>query len=200
MSIYQNGKIYKITCDETKLIYYGSTCKTLTERLSAHKCPVKEGNSKCATTKMINMKIELVENYPCESKKELLRREGYYIKNNECCNEKIAGRTMKEYRKDNRVRILKYKKDYHEKNYEKEKEYRLAYNKRENVKERMKGYNEKYYYDNLEYHKERGAKYREANREKLLKKITCECGSIHSYENRHGHYKTKKHINFINSK
>ena len=31
-----------------------------------------------------NCKIELVENYPCSSKEELLKREGEYIQNNTC--------------------------------------------------------------------------------------------------------------------
>ena len=31
-------------------------------------------------------KIELIEDYPCNSQEELLRREGHYIKNTDCAN------------------------------------------------------------------------------------------------------------------
>ena len=34
----------------------------------------------------MNEEIELVENYPCNSKEELEKKEGEYIKNNECVN------------------------------------------------------------------------------------------------------------------
>jgi hypothetical protein len=34
---YQNGKIYKIVCNKTSLIYYGSSCEpTLARRLAKH--------------------------------------------------------------------------------------------------------------------------------------------------------------------
>ena len=42
---------------------------------------------------MENCKIELVENYACNSKEELNAREGFYIQNNECVNKLVAGRT-----------------------------------------------------------------------------------------------------------
>ena len=49
-----------------------------------------------------NCKIELVELFPCNIKAELLKREGEIIKNNECVNKFIPGRTQSEYQKDNR--------------------------------------------------------------------------------------------------
>ena len=45
---------------------------------------------------MENCKIELVENYPCNSKEELTAREGFYIQSNECVNKLVAGRTQRE--------------------------------------------------------------------------------------------------------
>jgi hypothetical protein len=41
-------------------------------------------------------KIELIELYPCNSKAELERREGYHQQNIDCVNRNIAGRTHKE--------------------------------------------------------------------------------------------------------
>ena len=59
-------------------------------------------------------KIELVEAFPCSSKVELLKREGWYQLNNPCVNKKIAGRTIKEsnkkYYDDNKEKIRNDKK------------------------------------------------------------------------------------------
>ena len=41
-------------------------------------------------------KIELIEDYPCESREQLAKREGHYIKQEECINKVVAGRTVKE--------------------------------------------------------------------------------------------------------
>jgi hypothetical protein len=45
--------------------------------------------------------IELLEQYPCNSREELNRREGSYIRKINCVNKNIAGRTKKQYRIDN---------------------------------------------------------------------------------------------------
>ena len=55
---------------------------------------------------MDNCKIELIENYCCECKEELLRREGHYIRENECVNKLIAGRTKKEYKSENKEKLI----------------------------------------------------------------------------------------------
>ena len=47
--------------------------------------------------------MERIENYPCNSRQEVTRREGWRQRNNECVNHNIAGRTQKEYREDNQV-------------------------------------------------------------------------------------------------
>jgi hypothetical protein len=49
----------------------------------------------------------LVENYSCNSKKELETRERYYIENNECVNKNMPTRTMKEYQEENKEKIKK---------------------------------------------------------------------------------------------
>ena len=47
-----------------------------------------------------NCKIELIENYPCQSKEELFKREGGHIKATECVNRQIASRTQQEWKLD----------------------------------------------------------------------------------------------------
>ena len=81
-SYYSQGKIYKIVCNKTGLIYIGSTCKTLNERLKKHEYDmnlfIKNYKTKksylCSSFFVFlnkDYKIELIENYPCSSKLEL---------------------------------------------------------------------------------------------------------------------------------
>jgi len=114
MSDYSNGKIYKIVCHETHEVYYGSTTSTLGIRLSQHKC-----KSKCKSKQIMdrgNYSIILVKDFPCESRKELEREEGIYIRNNECINKMVAGRTHEEYREENKDKKCEYDKVYREEN------------------------------------------------------------------------------------
>ena len=119
---YQNGKIYLIYSKKYPIMYYGSTCKTIQERLNKHEDDYKRflnGKKECITSYNIielgNYDILLVEEYPCNSKKELEAREAHYIRNNFhlCVNKRIAGRTYKEWYDDNREKMRKYhREDY----------------------------------------------------------------------------------------
>ncbi len=77
---YNNSKIYKIVCNNTGLVYYGSTTqKYLTARLEQHRKYKKIYN--CSSKKIIdggNYDILLVENVDCNNKDELRSRERFY--------------------------------------------------------------------------------------------------------------------------
>ena len=92
---YQKGKIYKIECHTTGLIYIGSTTATLKRRLSNHKCSRTPISNQVLENN--NYEIILIENYPCQNKTELLTKEGKYQKEINCVNKKIAGQTSEEY-------------------------------------------------------------------------------------------------------
>lgn len=83
MSDYKNGKIYKLTSKQTDKIYVGSTTYTLNYRMGHHKSRVKNGNPKnmasCEILKYDDAIIELIEDYPCDSKTELEKREQHYM-------------------------------------------------------------------------------------------------------------------------
>mgnify|MGYP000383068784 CR=1 FL=1 len=65
---YQNGKVYKIINENNEIIYIGSTAEEkLCKRYAKH------------YLKAPNNKIILIENYPCNSKEELLMREQQII-------------------------------------------------------------------------------------------------------------------------
>jgi len=193
---YQNGKIYKIECNITNEIYIGSTCQpTLARRLTGHVDrykQVKKG-AHCSRLSSYNIiergdyNIYLIENFPCDNKDELTKREGELIKqmkNDETVvNITIPGRTKAEYRIDNKDKINADKKKYRENNKDKTKEY--SKNNKEKINATAK-------------------KYSEANQEKnkAYKKVqyTCECGSTICLVKKSSHIKTKKHIKFVESK
>ena len=143
MPEYQRGKMYKIVCNVTDEIYVGSTTKMyLSERLVAHVSAAKsQAQSRQCTSKQIidrgDYKIELIENYPCDTKKELHLREGFHVMNNVCVNKVTPGRTkkecdkiyrdkhkdeakiyMKQYRETQGEDLLKKKREYHHANKE----------------------------------------------------------------------------------
>jgi hypothetical protein len=94
---YLYGKIYKITCNTSGLVYIGSTTKSLEERLQKHIYDYrrfiisdkKKFISSIFIIYLQNYKIELLENYPCLTKIELETREKYYINTTDCVNEKF---------------------------------------------------------------------------------------------------------------
>jgi adenylate kinase family enzyme len=122
MPDYSLGKIYMVypkvdNADEGD-VYYGSTTNTLSRRMSEHRnskrCKIlfdKYGVENCF--------IELVEEYPCETKEQLNKKEGEYIRSYKCINKRIAGRTKKEWFRDNRDNLSEKHKDYYAENRDK---------------------------------------------------------------------------------
>ncbi len=115
MPNYENGKIYKLICDKTDKIYIGSTVRNLNIRLSGH----KNKTSLCFSKQLFELgevKIELIENYPCNSRKELNTRERYFIEKYKdiVVNKVIPTRTNNEYYKEylkNDEKKLQFKKN-----------------------------------------------------------------------------------------
>ena len=123
---YQNGKIYRIVCNQTGLQYIGSTCMPLSTRLYQHKRLYKDGKS--GTSKLVlennDCSIVLLEDCPTDRKELLLQRERFYIETMECVNKKIPTRTPHEWYEDNKD-ILANK---YQMNREKRIEYQKAWN------------------------------------------------------------------------
>jgi hypothetical protein len=139
---YNNGKIYKIVCNTTGLVYIGSTTKNkLCERLTQHKSRFKKYNegdnikySSFLVLENNNYNIILIENYKCNNKDELTARERYYIEKIECVNSVIPGRTRKE--RDN-LKVNKIKKSISDKKYYEKNKIKI----RESGKDYRKNYN-----------------------------------------------------------
>lgn len=141
MPNYQNGKIYKIESLIGGCVYYGSTTKKyLCNRFAQHRSNYRTGViiTSGIVLQYPDAKIYLVELYPCNSKDDLTKREGYYIKKNECVNRHVAGRTQKEWQKDNKEKVNSYIKKYYVNNKEKVdsyfKQYRIDNKEKINLK------------------------------------------------------------------
>jgi len=114
---FSKGKIYKITNDYNNDIYVGSTCDTLGRRFSRHKSDSKKEKYKhYKLYKLMNeigferFRIQLIINYPCEDIYQLTQKEGEYIRLLGTLNQRVEGRTQKEYKQ--KPEYKKYKKQY----------------------------------------------------------------------------------------
>jgi len=146
---FKNPKIYALSSPHTNLLYIGSTCMSLGLRLRNHQELYKQfikgsHNRKCSAFKLFELgfddvRIETIDE--CEDiccKKALLKKERFWIENNNCVNKNIPSRTAlesskahyynhieekKQYYIDNREKRIQYAKDYIKANQEKYNEY-----------------------------------------------------------------------------
>ena len=144
-----------------------------------------------------NCKIELVENYVCSSIAELHKREGYYIKNNDCINKNISGRSAKERYNDN-------PETYKEKAKTITETIKMGASKNtmttsENICVKSNAV--------IIIAKKHTTKNNKKNIKRIMltksyerksKKITCDCGCIISYGYKAQHFRTKKRQDWLN--
>ena len=98
MNKYRNGKIYKLIDLTNDNIYIGSTIQTLDKRLSTHKTDSSRYNT--ASKEIIlngEYKIQLICNYPCNSKRALEKEEQRYIDMYDCVNKYKSYITEKQF-------------------------------------------------------------------------------------------------------
>jgi hypothetical protein len=132
---YENSVIYKIYCKDENIkdVYVGSTTN-FQKRKWAHKTKCCNTKSECYNRyvyKFIrengnweNWNFEILEKVKCKDIKELhLYERKWFDKMNSTLNCDVPNRTRKEWRKDNRDRLNKKKKEYYQKNKHKNKEY-----------------------------------------------------------------------------
>ncbi len=183
------GQIYKICSNHPEItdIYVGSTEQKLGARMASHRYKYKRYLKNLSTNTSIfesftkhgvdKFHIELIENFPCNTKTELKSRENHFIRELQCVN-KYRAYTPPEVKKKEGV--------------ERAKQYRLL--NKESIREKKK----QEYQDNKEKHKEKSKKYRTEHDEEAKKKVSCSCGCIVAKRQLTEHYKTKKHLNFQN--
>ena len=195
MTNYNNGKIYKIEPinGDTGDIYIGSTTKEyLCQRMTSHRSDYKRWKDGKRKDRIMafdlfdkygieNCNILILEYVNANTKDELLAREKYYVNSMLCINKYSPLRT-----EDERIAQLSVLK---KKNYEENRE---RYNENNKIYRLANKTNitalKKIYY--------------EENKEKLLSKTkerySCVCGSICGIYDKQKHFRSKKHIKFIN--
>jgi len=180
---YQKGKIYKIESHVGPKIYIGSTTKQyLSQRMEKHRSNYKSWKKgEYGLIKSFelfdeygleNCQIILLESCPCNSKDELNAKEAHYIRSLPCINKYIPGRSIAEWRNDNKEQLKEKAKQYSEINKDKIKEYSIMYNKIN--KEKIK--------------------------EQKSVPFKCDCGSCFRRDDKARHERTKKHLNYLASK
>ena len=138
---YKKSVIYKICCNDVGItdVYVGSTTN-LSKRKPCHK---SKCNNECDKSHNYNVyqfiranggwdnwDVVMVEEYPCDNKKQLHTRERYHMELlNATLNSIIPTRTIKQYQKDNAEHIKARKKEYTKDNAEHIKEYQKEYRK-----------------------------------------------------------------------
>jgi group I intron endonuclease len=153
---YANGKIYRLVNNVDDEFYVGSTCGKLSKRKNEHKSLTKSKPhikiyQHLNNIGWENVSIVLIEEYPCENKMELLRRERHWVDElNPSLNKQVPTRTQQQYRDDNKDRIRQRDASYYEKN-----------------RTRIIESTTKYRAENIQQINETKKKYVEKNREKL---------------------------------
>ena len=185
---YERGKIYAIKSYLTEQVYVGSTCEiNLSSRMAQHRSGFRKytriGGS-CTTSRLIlqhgDAYIELLELFPCNTKDELLKREGHHIRNTNCVNKIMPGRTPLEYRIDNAESIKQWRID----NAESIKQWRIdndAYIKQCRI-------------NNAESIKQWRTDNAESIKIKSRRRVHCSyCYNTFTYGNKSNHIKSLKH-------
>ena len=187
---YENGKIYKLVNDVNNKIYVGSTTTTLARR----KCWHKSKGTMMPGVKIIfddigwdQLKIVLVESFPCNTNDELRQRERFWydelkpdlnrirpwVGKDEAKQEKKQRNDQ--YRENNKDKIQQYKKEYRGINKDKMKQYR------EHNKDAIKEQTKQYYNDNKDTIKQYKKQYQKDNGDKIKQYYTNNKDKIKQY-------------------
>ena len=182
------GIVYKLFCRNSSIteFYIGSTIDFKARKYD-HKKRCNNSKYKQYNYKVYryirnnggfdNWDFEILLQVEVENEKELrLNYEAkYQLDLKPELNDRIEGRTKKEWYIDNKQKILQTRKEYYEDHKEELSEYQKEY--RENNKEKIRQTQKEYRED----HKE---------------KFDCECGGKYTKINKTIHIKTKKHKDF----
>ena len=186
---YKKGKVYKLVNDKDTEIYVGSTCLPLSKRFYIHKQASKRDTNRYVYQHLNNVgfdnvRIVLIEKFPCGSKEELLQRERHWCDKLE---PKLNSRSPIHSEEERKAYVHEYNKAYNLENADKIKarndanqQYRAEHYKenKATIQEQHKQYyndnkdkliqaRKAYYEANKEAIKEKTKAYREKNKEHL---------------------------------
>lgn len=175
---YSKGKIYIIVCLTSGKIYIGSTCLELHERMEIHKnaihISVKQNRPlyrAIAEYGIDDFKIELIENFPCETEDELKSREGFYQSSLESWkpeigyNVRVEKRTKNQRYRDKKDEIRAKWLNWRDKNIDAWRESQQRYY--EENRDKILEYQKQYRLDNKQKTLNYAREYRQNNKEKI---------------------------------
>lgn len=219
------GHIYMIwTPLDNSFCYIGSTFNRLHKRFEGHKYHYKHRYGSISIHKYFNkfeidnFKIELIKSYNVirthqKDHKHLHAYETLWInKTKNCVNKQAPFNPLtnilkkeyhKQYNENHKEEIVEYQKEYHKQYRENNKEELVEYQKeyREKNKKEISEQKKEHYGKNkqeiLEKAKQHYQKNKKELNEKRQQKFNCECGSTLRLSDKARHFKSKKHIQFL---
>jgi hypothetical protein len=188
--------IYKICCDDLPFFVYVGSTKCFRQRKNKHKSSCNNDNSEKHNFKLYqtirenggwdNWRMVIIDECGEMSLTQVrIKEEEHRVKLNANLNTHRC-HTSEEYKKEQM-------KEWCENNIDHKKEYDKEW--RENNKEHLR----EYYENNKDRIQEYGKEYYENNKEKLKEKINCECGGKYTHKHKAQHFKTNKHLKYIES-
>ena len=180
---YSRTVIYKIVCNDLVITYcYVGNTTDFVNRKNQHKFRCNTESNRHYNTYVYqyirenggwnNWSMIEIEKYLCNDGNEARSRERYWLEQmNSTLNIQIPNRSKVEYYNDNKEKIKIAHDEYYNKNKETIDTYKKEYDKINKIELRAKAH----------------------------EKHNCECGGNFIHGCRARHYKTKKHIDYINS-
>jgi len=179
---YAQGKVYVIRNEVNDKLYVGSTVRTLAQRMVQHRSVAKTNHPGFAEFPLYvamselgieKFYIELLEDFPCERKEQLNKKEGERIREMKTLapigyNARIAGRTDVQYYVDNKEAICARVNEYRHANIETIRTKQQVY--RDNTKEAHRERNRAYQQTHKEALKSKKHEYYEKNKVATLAK------------------------------
>lgn len=178
--LYYFYRIWVETADGKILSYYGRT-KKFEERKQRHitryKAWIEAGRPRVSDVTANTSSVfvldhegwcmDIVETQEC-TKEESYKIEGKWIRENECVNMRIAGRTKAEWTEENKEHVAEVKHEWYEKN--KDRILKEGKERYEENKEQINARNRNYYEKNKDKMLLQNKKRYEENKEEIIKK------------------------------
>ena len=169
------GIVYKLSCNKTGLVYFGSTFSYDT-RKQEHIRMKKKDVTSFQIIDNGDYKFEILETHETISKRDLELREGHYISNFECVNKFSLKHDCEKPKKD--------RFDYCECG--------LYLSMNHLARHKKCKQHQQWMIDNIKY-----VEPIETYQDKKYQKFTCECGGKHTHNHKSEHFKSKRHQKFI---
>lgn len=201
---YAESCIYKLCCKNTlvKDVYVGSTT-SFRKRKNQHKTACSNEKGKQYNYRVYshirsnggwdNWDMIEVAKVKATDKRDLERVERTYIESlGATLNCSVPTRSAKERYIQNRPEKLEYEKRMYEKN----KALKLARQKKyyERHRQEKLDYQKQYHESHKEHRQAYNKKYQAANKHRIMRKVTCECGAVVAHKNLRRHKGTQKHL------